>query len=588
MSLFTEISEDMAREEVAENINPGGDFDAIRNNYLEALRNRALELQNDGNFDLNEADVRFSTALNLSRVRNSLVAIVGAGGLGNWQWRILVSMGFRRIAIYDDDNVGIENVGPQAHSIFDLGMPKVQAVENAALMYRGIKILARNCRVMSYSEICADLGENPDIVIGCTDSADFRNNFIDRLINTINTYGSDNQLPDLFIDYRMSLGDWVAYIIPAKAVKSFRFKSLFCNWYRGAAIFDASEAVQEPCTERAIAYTGANVASFTGSLLHWFYSGGRQKFYDEDYMQSFASGNTAMPGRKVSFSSRDFEFITDTAKEKKLAVKIAELRKESEAPWDFVRKGYGIPAYFHYYDSGDGLEDDFYDKYHGKLIVLLSLHTVALCGFDRLFSVSFGGGLVTITDNVYTSRMQPYVVYACDAADLREQTLLQLLSGEPGDIFRINATSNYVCVQRDYIEQILDYPDDPYNYKRVGWNDVKGRVFLHPLNGENVESINKLFDERTRELDARNEPFDSEAMSEGTEDDGDDSSQESGARPLEQNELEVGMTVTIGSTNAEPVTISEISASHFKVRGADGLTNYSLRRFPNVYLAPAL
>lgn len=145
------------------------EFKDIEEAYYAALRKEALRLNNDPEFQENDADIRFSTALNLRAVRQAICCIIGAGGLGNWQWRILMSMGFKQIIIYDDDVVGIENVGPQAHSVFDIGLPKVEAVRRAALRYRGIGIVARNKRVMTLEDIENDLGYVPSVIIGCTD-----------------------------------------------------------------------------------------------------------------------------------------------------------------------------------------------------------------------------------------------------------------------------------------------------------------------------------------------------------------------------------------------------------------------------------
>lgn len=198
-------------------------FDDLRKTYLDAMTRRILELKNDPNIDLDEADTRFSTALPLNRLKMKTVAIVGAGGLGNWQWRVLLGMGFRNIAIYDDDTVGIENIGPQAHSLLDIGIPKVEAVRQAGIQYRGVEILSRQKRVYTYGEICEDLGYSPDIVITCTDSTAFRNGFINTLfseellgIASGRPLNEDN-FPELFLDYRMSLGDWTGYAIPVRS-----------------------------------------------------------------------------------------------------------------------------------------------------------------------------------------------------------------------------------------------------------------------------------------------------------------------------------------------------------------------------------
>ena len=311
------------------------DVTAARTAYLESLKQQVL----DPAFDLNEADIRFSTALQLNRVRNALVAIIGAGGLGNWQWRILAAMGFRRIAIYDFDTVGMENVGPQCHSVFDIGLSKVAAVANAALAYRGLGIIARNKAVNTMRDIVEDLGECPDIVIGCTDSADFRNKFITDVM-----YDGQQQFPELWLDYRMSLGDWTAYIVPLRGIRDNPLELPFAayrDWYNGHAVFPESEAVQEPCTERAIAYTGANVASFTGAVLHWYYSGGRQKMQDMEFLASFMLGKNSDTAirRMVSFSSRDFEFITNTATERKLLERLRTLEDMRAGDWKVMLYG---------------------------------------------------------------------------------------------------------------------------------------------------------------------------------------------------------------------------------------------------------
>jgi len=313
------ILDGMDEMDVEENKEQAEEFESSRKAWLDAVASKAIELQNDNNLDLREADIRFSTALDLRKVRNARVCIVGAGALGNWQWRILASMGFRSIVVYDDDTVGLENVGPQAHSIFDMGLPKVEAVANAALQYRGLRVHGIQKRVTTIENIRQDLGYCPDIIIGCTDSAEFRNNFIYTMETGIfSTNKNPEDFPELFLDYRMSLGDWVGYVIPYRTIISLQGRHrdhLFK--YREEAVFPPEEAVQEACTERAIAYTGANVAAFTGALLHWYYSGGREYLREEGHMKSFFSDAGIPPEEqggfswKTSFSARDWESITD-------------------------------------------------------------------------------------------------------------------------------------------------------------------------------------------------------------------------------------------------------------------------------------
>lgn len=317
--------------------------------YYAALRDKAVRLQDDPEFNMDDADTRFSTALNLRAVKQASCCIIGAGGLGNWQWRILLSMGFRQVIIYDDDTVGIENVGPQAHSIFDIGLPKVEAVRRAALQYRGLSIVARQKRVMTHADIADDLGFVPDIIIGCTDSAEFRNSFIHKLRESVMEHirnGTGNtvrdKLPQLFIDYRMSLGDWNAYIIPARNMglserESLGDASTFFSTYMDEACFQAEDAVREACTERAISYTGASVASFTGALLHWWFSGGRNGLLEDGnmlYKEFLRTGGNTKFTWKMSYSSRDWESVTPTRRELFLERKLAEERGRMNAARD--------------------------------------------------------------------------------------------------------------------------------------------------------------------------------------------------------------------------------------------------------------
>ena len=317
--------------------------------YYASLRDKAVRLQDDPEFNMDDADTRFSTALNLRAVKQASCCIIGAGGLGNWQWRILLSMGFRQVIIYDDDTVGIENVGPQAHSIFDIGLPKVEAVRRAALQYRGLSIVARQKRVMTHADIADDLGFVPDIIIGCTDSAEFRNSFIHKLRESVMEHirnGTGNtvrdKLPQLFIDYRMSLGDWNAYIIPARNMglserESFGDASMFFSTYMDEACFQAEDAVREACTERAISYTGASVASFTGALLHWWFSGGRNGLLEDGnllYKEFLRTGGNTKFTWKMSYSSRDWESVTPTRRELFLERKLAEERGRLNAARD--------------------------------------------------------------------------------------------------------------------------------------------------------------------------------------------------------------------------------------------------------------
>ena len=262
---------------------------------------------------LNDAHQRFSTVLPLRMVKNVTVALVGAGGLGNWIWRVLLGMGFTNLYLFDDDTVGPENIGPQAHNLIDVGYPKVEAVRRAALAFRGVNIRTFNQRVKTFGEIAQCMGCTPDVVIGATDSTAFRNSMIQDILYC---HADDTQL---FIDLRMSLGDWNAYITTPKLFSTDRamFAQLLTEYSAGAC-FTEEEAVHEPCTARAITYTGANVASYVGAFLHWWLTEGTSK--DKWWMITNFYKDVRLNGStfnwKYTYSSRDFYAETQTAAEK--------------------------------------------------------------------------------------------------------------------------------------------------------------------------------------------------------------------------------------------------------------------------------
>lgn len=330
MSLFETLSE---KEEVQV---PEIENDDAAYAYY---RQRAAELANDPNFDITQADQRFSTSLNLRKVRDALVVIVGAGGLGNWQWLILASMGFRRIAIFDDDVVGIENIGPQAHSVFNIGLPKVEAAKRACLAYRGFELMAYNRRVSTLNDIYDALGEMPKVVITCTDSAEFRNGFIlDMWQRGYTDY------PDLVLDYRMSLGDWNLFVTPLKVLMGGNLEKKFFRSYYALGVFPPEKAVQEPCTARAISYTGANVASCTGAIMHWLFSEGQQLLNDNEWLANFVRGKTHSPRMFTSYSARDFAPITPTREVDALSKRLDKTAQDYENLLDAIKCSFFGPS----------------------------------------------------------------------------------------------------------------------------------------------------------------------------------------------------------------------------------------------------
>ena len=284
-------------------------FEEIRAAYMAAVEKRIAELPEN----LENADIRFSGALPLGLVRSKSIALIGAGGLGNWQWHTLVGMGFRTISVFDDDVVGIENVSPQGHSFADIGRLKVDCVKDEAMRWHGVVVSAVPRRVYGLSDIKEALGYMPDIVIVTVDNMKLRNELTNEVVYMVlNRHFSG--LPELMLDYRMALGEWSAFAMPVRWLsrQNSDDRRVFCNKYIEQAVYDDEQAVQEPCTARSIIYTALHVAAYTGAFLHnWLTS---DDFDTRDMMRTF--------------SSRSFESTSSTRAEEKLRDIIDSTRRK--------------------------------------------------------------------------------------------------------------------------------------------------------------------------------------------------------------------------------------------------------------------
>ena len=259
--------------------------------FQEQVAKHIEQLVEDPSFDLTETDTRFSTAINISRLRDLNICIIGAGGIGSWMIRTLVGMGAQNVSVFDDDIVEIHNVGPQAHNIIDLGMLKVDAMAHAMLSFKGVEINPYPTRVNSYQQLCDTMQSVPDILIVTADNMVVRNELAGYFFETINNgNATPERMPSLYIDTRMGLGQWNTFALPIKAMteafdlinggsNTAAFDNVlgFYNkmrstmqYYEAEEMFSDAEGVQEPCTERAIIYTGANVSTYVAALLHWW------------------------------------------------------------------------------------------------------------------------------------------------------------------------------------------------------------------------------------------------------------------------------------------------------------------------------
>ena len=128
--------------------------------------------------------------LGQQKLKESSIAIVGCGGLGNFCLQSLVAMGIGRITIIDDDIIDLSNL--QRQVLFkeeDMGKLKVN-IAKRVLEKQNSEVMITVYEKRLTSKNCDDLLRDVDIVVDCTD------NFATRLV--VDRYCSSHQVPMIY------------------------------------------------------------------------------------------------------------------------------------------------------------------------------------------------------------------------------------------------------------------------------------------------------------------------------------------------------------------------------------------------------
>lgn len=177
---------------------------------------------------------------------NSHIAIIGVGGLGSFTAFSLSKMGIGTLTLFDNDKVELHNVSNQLYRTDDLGKSKVLAMKEI------ITEFDRMTTVNTF-EVFADkdtLFEAP-IVISSVDSMQARKNIFEACKASPGV--------SLLLDARMGAEELRVFEVNMRdeeAVKMYE-----------ASLYDDSEALQLPCTARAIIYTGFMCASVLAAFV---------------------------------------------------------------------------------------------------------------------------------------------------------------------------------------------------------------------------------------------------------------------------------------------------------------------------------
>ena len=109
-----------------------------------------------------------------SKLLNSKVLLIGAGGLGSPMVMYLAAAGIGTIGVVDDDVVDLSNLQRQiAHTTDRVGVPKVESAHAAAaLLNPDVKIVPHHCRITADNAL--DLISKYDLVADGSDNFNTR------------------------------------------------------------------------------------------------------------------------------------------------------------------------------------------------------------------------------------------------------------------------------------------------------------------------------------------------------------------------------------------------------------------------------
>lgn len=169
---------------------------------------------------------------------DTAVTIIGCGGIGSNVAYELVTMGFARYVLYDDDVVEDRNLASQkAYRRRDLYRPKVEALAEILIEYGATEVLVRQRRFTATDEITGE------VVIGAVDSMASRQ----AIWQAVEL--SDAQI---YLDGRLD-GE-VAQICAVEPLDA--------DWYTEQWLFSDGEANKGGnCTMRAVVYPATSMAA---------------------------------------------------------------------------------------------------------------------------------------------------------------------------------------------------------------------------------------------------------------------------------------------------------------------------------------
>lgn len=178
------------------------------------------------------------------------VTIIGVGGIGSNAADLLTRMGVDNITVYDDDIVEPENLPSQAFGLGYIGQMKVEALADHVKKHTGKTIIPVPERYTGQASLSG-------IVISGVDTMAARYDIWSHMKYNINV--------PLYIDGRMGGVQFIVFPLNPSMPDEIK--------YYESQLFPDDEALDIPCTERAIVYNTWGIASHIGNLVGKFANG---------------------------------------------------------------------------------------------------------------------------------------------------------------------------------------------------------------------------------------------------------------------------------------------------------------------------
>ncbi len=167
------------------------------------------------------------------------ITVIGAGGIGSWTVLALAKMGCSNIKVYDFDRVEDHNVASQFFKEGQLGLDKVEALQENVLEQTGIKIFPF---VTDINEIDIDT----ELIIVAVDSMAVRAQIAEKYKGT-NKYIIDGRMGGLQMEiYKIGALNYPMTIVPQQDVDP------------------------DPCTAKSISFNGMTIGALIANNVRQF------------------------------------------------------------------------------------------------------------------------------------------------------------------------------------------------------------------------------------------------------------------------------------------------------------------------------